>query len=366
MEKERKPIPCPECGEEKYFEGLCYWCKVRKKRESYQAMTASDIEKTVENIIEKIETIGKWEDVFDDFTGLLAYHDINTEKIADAAFQKKVFDPSSLYRNASAEIQNKLIELLLQNECKEASHILCCLAACGSDKVLQAFLSLEKNPKPWRKKLYVDPSVYAGYGGWSFDENGNKIELIYQDCYAIQKTDKPNDAVKVGTIRDDFCSFCGCKMIDILTIDGKHENLTFLGLNGKVRIPVCPSCATLCEKIIIRYTLDGDSTSEIIEPFGDENYMIEENFKEIASNKLSLIPVKQLIYYACSFEDTTTIGGHADWVQDWVYEDCPDCGKKMKLLSAVSWDNLIYSAEGTLYLEICTDCSVITAFHQQT
>lgn len=366
MEKERKPIPCPECDREKYFEGLCYYCKLRKKRESYQAMTVFDVEKTIENIIEKIETIDKWEEVYDDFTGLLAYHNINTEKIADAAFQKKIFYPSNIYRNASEYIQDKLIELLLHDECKEADKILCCLAACGSDKVLKTFISLEKNSKPWRKKLHVDPSIYAGYGGWSFDENGNRIEFIYQDCYVVEKSEKPNDAVKVGTIREDFCTVCGCKMIDILTIDGRNENLAFLGLNGKVRIPVCPSCATLCEKTIIHYTLDGDSKSETIEPFENENYVREEELNKLASNKLSLIPIKQPIYYACGFEDTTTIGGHADWVQDWQYETCPDCGKKMKLLSAVAWDNLIHSAEGTLYLEICTDCSVITALHQQT
>ena len=365
MTNERKPIPCPECDREKYFEGLCYWCKCRKERERYQAMTEVEIENTIDKIIKKIETIEKWEEVYKDFRGLLAYHDINTMKIANAAFQKNIFYPPTLYRNASEDVQDRLIEMLLKPNCKEANHILCCLAVCGSERVRKVFFELERNPLPWRKKLHVNPSVYAECGGWTFDENGNRTELIYQDCYPIQKNDPSDNAVKVGKIREDLCPTCGCKLVDILTVDGKDKRLSFLGIDGKINIPVCPNCAGMCEKTIVHYTMNGESTMKLIEPFSEENYVSEKDLKALTSNKLSLSTAKQPVYYSCGAEELCTIGGHAEWVQDWQYEICPDCGKKMKLLAALAWGALL-DGEGTLYVEICTNCCVVVTFHQQT
>jgi hypothetical protein len=38
----------------------------------------------------------------------------------------------------------------------------------------------------------------------------------------------------------------------------------------------------------------------------------------------------------------------------------------MRYFASVPWDALSDWAEGTLFLEICTDCRVVSAFHQQT
>ena len=40
--------------------------------------------------------------------------------------------------------------------------------------------------------------------------------------------------------------------------------------------------------------------------------------------------------------------------------------KKMKYLAQIHWDTIEECAEGTLYIEICPDCRMITMFHQQT
>ncbi len=364
--KQNNPIPCPECDRVKYFEGLCYACKNRRLREHYELLTNDQIAATIENIIAKIETIDKWEEVYKDFSGLLAYQDIDTTEIANAAFQKNIFYPPTLYRNASEEIQNKLIELILNPDCKDANHILSCLAVIGSDKVKEVFYDLEKSPLPWRKKLHVNPSFYAQLGGWTFDENGKRIELNYNQCYAIINEEREDKAVKIGEPLFENCSVCKCQTINILTIDGNDERLTFLGLNGKVKIPICPNCASMCEKTVIRYQVDGESTFEIIDPFETENYISDVDFKKLATNNLTLSKERKPVYFACGNDELSTIGGNPEWVQDWQYENCPDCQKKMKLLSAISWDQILESSEGTLYIEICTDCSIVVTFHQQT
>ena len=63
---------------------------------------------------------------------------------------------------------------------------------------------------------------------------------------------------------------------------------------------------------------------------------------------------------------SNTIGGFANWVQDWEYRECPECGRKMKYLAQIHWDTIEDCAEGTLFIEICPDCKIITMFHQQT
>ena len=38
----------------------------------------------------------------------------------------------------------------------------------------------------------------------------------------------------------------------------------------------------------------------------------------------------------------------------------------MKYLAQIHWDTIMDCAEGTLYVEICPECRIITMFHQQT
>ncbi len=363
---QKTPIPCPNCDREKYFEGLCYACNNRKTRAHYEQLTGEQIAAMTENIIAKIETIEAYGEVYKDFIGLLAYQDINTEKIADAAFQNSIFYPSTLYRNASEEVQDGLIARLLKPDCKEANHLLSCLAIVGSKKVEAAFYHLEHNPLPWRKKLYVNPSVYAEVGGWTFDERGNRMELDYPRCFALTAEEGESDAVKVAEPTGENCPVCNCQTVNMLTLNGNDPRLAFLQIPGTVKLPLCPNCASMCEKTIIRYGINGESTFEITDPFETENYISEADFEKMTANKLALSQVPKPLYFAGGNDDVSTIGGHPDWVQDAQYENCPDCQKKMKLLAAITWDQILEHSEGTLYLEICTDCSVALALHQQT
>lgn len=329
-------------------------------------MTVDEVEVMRRTIISDIETVGDWKEVYQNFSGLLAYQDVNTKEIAEAAFQNNIFYPPTLYRDASQEIESALIEQLLMPDCKNANDLLSCLAVSGGDKVREVFYKLEKDPLPWRKNLYAGPSIYAEQAGWALDENGDRIELNYRACYSIEADEGEDNAVKVGEVKADSCSICNCQIVNILTVDGTDERLSFLGLSGKIVIPVCPNCASMCEKTIIRYCVDGESTFEIVDPYTDENYLSEADVEKMINNKLTLSKTSKPTYFACGNDELSTIGGTPQWVQDWQYENCPDCQKKMKLLSALSWDQILGSAEGTLYLEICIDCAVVVAFHQQT
>ena len=45
---------------------------------------------------------------------------------------------------------------------------------------------------------------------------------------------------------------------------------------------------------------------------------------------------------------------------------CPDCGKPMKYLAQIQWDTVLDGTEGTLYIEVCPDCRIVSMEHQQT
>jgi hypothetical protein len=258
----------------------------------------------------------------------------------------------------------------MQPECPEANHILECLAIAGGDDVLAAFVKLEKKPQPWAKNLYVPPSVYAQAGGWTFGKDEKQIDLNYDKCYPVFPTSdglNKNEAVSVANSREDVCPHCETRLIDILTIDGKDERLSFLNLSGVIAVTICPLCASMCERTIVRYTPDGGSTMELVEPFVDDEKMPDSEYAAMTAKKFSLAQKPESLFFARGNDESiVTIGGFALWIQDSLYDSCPDCGKIMRYLASVPWQALSDYTEGILFLEICCGCQIISVFHQQT
>ena len=79
---------------------------------------------------------------------------------------------------------------------------------------------------------------------------------------------------------------------------------------------------------------------------------------------MAMTPVP--LFYGAACQDVNTIGGFANWVQDAEYTTCPHCGKPMKYLAQIQWDTVFDCAEGTLYVEFCPDCHIVSMQHQQT
>ena len=273
-------------------------------------------------------------------------------------------------RRAALEVRAKLIGMLMQPECHAANHILQCLALAGGGDVLAAFVELEKHPRAWAKKLNAPPSVYAHAGGWTFDKNGNLVVLNFGTCYPVfpvTETRKADPAVSVAQPREDICTGCGTRLMDVLRIDADDGRLSFLGTSGIITATVCPNCAPVCERTDVRYTLDGGATMEVVEPWPDQWKMPEGEYAAMTGKKYALAPNPEPVFYPRGLgESTVTIGGFADWIQGFQYKTCPDCRKTMHYLASVPWAALSDYSEGDLYLEICTDCRVISAFHQQT
>ena len=94
-------------------------------------------------------------------------------------------------------------------------------------------------------------------------------------------------------------------------------------------------------------------------------YVSPEEYKALTENPFVLgeAPVPCL---RCGLPGCEHGGCFANWVQDAEYTICPHCGKPMKYLAQIQWDTVFDCAEGTLYVEFCPDCHIVSMQHQQT
>ena len=365
---------CPGCGTPLGYDGLCWKCKCEQARKTALAWTTEQIAEKQKNLIQNIQRLADMEDPeLTDFWQLLGYRDAITPEIQRAALNAEVFDLSEIYYHAPADVRDGLIHALLSTkDSGEASNLMCCLAMQGDEQALETLLELEKHPRLWRKKLYVDPSIYAQCGGWTFDKKGRRTQLNFDACFSlVQGIHGEASPVRVGRTRDDTCPHCGGRMVDMLVLDGRDERLRFLGLDGILTATCCPSCVGFLKgPAFNRFSLDGGVEvfpSELFD--GAEKmdcYFSPEDYKSLTENPFMLGKAPVPLFYGAACEDVNTIGGFANWVQDWEYTTCPHCGKPMKYLAQIQWDTVMDGTEGTLYVEVCPDCQIVSMQHQQT
>ena len=222
------------------------------------------------------------------------------------------------------------------------------------------------------KSCYVDPSIYAECGGWTFDKEGRRRELVFDRCIPLVKgTPREDEPARLMRPREDFCPHCGCRMVDAVILDGRDERLRFLGVDGVITAACCPNCVGFEEGgAFTRFDLRGGGeplpNNLTLDDWG--NCLGDEGLAELVNNRLVLAERHVPPFYGAYYEGVSTIGGFANWIQDWQYLECPECGRPMKYAAQIEWDMLFdeYGGEGTLYLEICPDCHIAGLLHQQT
>ena len=365
---------CPGCGTHLGYDGLCWKCKCELERKTALAWTPEQISEKQRKLIQNIQRLAEMEEPeFTDFWQLLSYHNAIAPEIQRAALAAEVFWPCEIYYHAPADVRDGLIHALLSAEYSSAaSNLMSCLAMQGDDKAMETLLELERNPRPWRKGLYVDPSSYAQIGGWTFDKEGQRIQLNFDTCYPMVKgTTGEKSPVRIGRTREDICPHCGGRMVDMLVLDGRDERLRFLGLDGVLTATCCPSCVGFLKgPAFNHFTLDGGVEIFPSELFDGEEkmdcYVRPEEYKALTENPFVLGKSPVPLFYGCAREDVNTIGGFGNWVQDAEYTICPHCGKPMKYLAQIQWDTVMDGTEGTLYVEFCPDCQIVSMQHQQT
>ncbi len=361
--------PCEQYGREIGYKGVCYQCKIKNEQDKFLNLSDEQIEEKIKNIVQNIEQMQNYGEAYNEFWGLFTLRGISDERIARAALKAEIYHPHQLYYKAPSDVRDELLRLLDERpSC--ANDLLLALAMQGDEKTLQAFVEFEKYPKEWRKGLYVGPAIYAQSGGWTFDTSGERRSLVFEKCLILKECESgcENEPVKIAQRTGEKCEFCGCEMIDAISIKADEPSLEFLNLKRDMRMRCCPNCVAFstftCENFAggnVKTSFDRTQ----LEKIGVQNYINEDTMNEIVSHKFRLDRAPKPSFYPCFAESDISIGGHGDWVQDAEYCECPKCGKTMKLLAQIPW-SLIDGGEGILYVEICPECYVLSAFHQQT
>ena len=374
---------CIICNQKLSYEGLCWKCKAIKAREDGLNLTDKDIEERQSYLVEHVQELGEQkETAYNYFWECLAYHGVISEDLQRAAVEQGIYYPCEIYYHAPKEIRDILIERLLEAEdAWEASRLQTCLAMQGDERALEVFYELKKAPKEWRKELYVDPDVYAYAGGWSFDEAGKRLPINYSKCYSMEKKNTGDRSVMIGKTRKDKCPHCNTRLVDLLSIDGNDERLKFLGVDGRITAVCCVNCVLYAGLAAFsRFRPDGeaegvfpyDGAEEMIQWLKKQNCdwtsdVSETDLEELSENGLELSGEERPLFYGASDWDVVTLGGFANWINDCTITKCPDCGKPMRYLAQLPWETIMSNApEGTLYVEMCPDCKVISMHHQQT
>ncbi len=366
---------CKQCGRELIYkgtmkDGFCLSCYDEHLEKKCTSMSKEEVEEAIEQIADEIRILNELDEQEQLFKKLLRFRDINTSYLARIAFENKVFDPMELYKDCDDEIIDKMIEILKDDETEsfEASDILCCLSVRGGEKVFKAFVELEKNLPKWRKELYVDPSIYANMGGWTFDKDGNFIKTMFDKCYPLVKgtlEEKEASPVKIGLVTDEVCEHCGSPIVELLKIDARDPKLDFLETDGIITAKCCHLCMAFTDATFNRFTLDGNS--EIIKSKGsDFEFDAEQDIEDFGANTYVLADKPVALQYPNDWEGGCAIGGHGMWVNDCEIIDCPDCGKPMKYLAQIQWDQVLDNMEGFASIEVCSDCKIISIQHQQS
>lgn len=194
---------CPKCGENTiYFDGICHSCRQRQRREEILNLSADEVEAMILKIVDRIDEIEKWDEIYNDFWALFSLLGIHDPRIARAAAAAEIYCPPELYFGAPNDVRDALVRKLasLQDNAKNIlNDVLCALAWQGDEQTTQLFYELYQNPRPWRQKLYAGTEIYAQIGGWSFDQRGERKSLVFDKCLAAVR-------VKDGAKKNGGCA----------------------------------------------------------------------------------------------------------------------------------------------------------------
>jgi len=314
---------------------------------------------------------------------LICYRNQNIAGVLSALMERGIYYPSILYKDAPAEVRDRLLEQVEQDD-ENRNHILLILSWIGDSAVVGRFREWRAHPPQWTKRLYVAPEVYALEGGWELTPDGTRRDLIHHSNYAIALSDGPEPkrglAGVDGPLAASFlksgssvCPWCKGKLTALIDVDASHPSVAYLGLStDRLRIETCERCGcfgiiymeldSLGVPVWSRFNREPDYLP-VFDPEDSEPFAAAGNAGEPALSATPRSP-----FYAAEWgmsQQGSQIGGHPGWVQDAEYPQCPCCSKRMRFVGQVNWDDF-HMGEGVFYMFVCPEDRLTASVYQQS
>ncbi|MDP4182674.1 MAG: DUF1963 domain-containing protein [Bacillota bacterium] len=342
----------------------------RNVEEIYLPLTQQEIQLVKEHVSELIESdyIDEAEEVL---MALVCIVETDINECLTALINKEYYRCSTIFKNASAEVRDLLIERI-ETEDGERHNILCALSLIGDQTVFNLFNEWKNNPPEWINELYKPLDNYSLVAGWQLSEDGKNKNLFSYDCYPIKKenlTSKDPEPLLLLEKFEEKCNWCGTTMTTLFDFMLSDKIFDSFNIHGRrLRIVTCHICS--CYTTVYR-DIDFDGNSTLSEFNQKPSYLPEINPEEesiISKNSLKISRNKRSYFYGLNNRfigiSASQIGGLPRWEQEPEYPLCPKCNNTMMFLGQLQGSDIVEFGAGIYYAFICHECKISATSYQ--
>lgn len=143
------------------------------REQVYSSLSGEDAERMKVYALELL-IAGDEETSVDILLSLLCYNNVRLTDCIPELIGHELYYPGILYKDASAEVRDQLLEQVEQDS-ENRNHLLLALAWIGDGRIVQQFQQWRQHPPQWAKELFVSPDQYsleAGFGSLQKPECG--------------------------------------------------------------------------------------------------------------------------------------------------------------------------------------------------
>lgn len=306
---------------------------------------------------------------------LVCNRDDNISDALPELIEHGLFHNSILFKDASQDIQDQLLERVTWDE-DNRNHLLLVLGWVGNAVVTEQFRKWQMQPPKWSEQLYVSPETYVLDGGWELTHNGERRDLISHLCYAIRQSDQQNDDLhedhhaRFLKFSHSTCPWCKRKLTKLMDVATSHPALQYLDLQMRnLQVITCDLCGGF-STIYMELDNHGVPVWSRYNQEPDYHPDIEDvNSSTEAPPSLVLSYEPQSPYYAAVWTMSqldSQIGGHPSWIQDPEYPVCPCCERRMRYIGQIDYADFDEYAEGIFYMFICSKDRITATVYQQS
>ncbi len=339
------------------------------KEQIYSELSPEQLDEYSKYINELIKSGA--EDAEDLAGELAAFTNAELTEIQLSLIEKEEFYPDIIFRNATPEVREAIIQLLKSSDPSSLSlnSMLPALAWIGGKEIVQLFREWRENPPSWSSEFYIEPHNFSKSAGWVHTEESSR-KLFLEPCYGLKRTDTDSeDSITLFEDQPDDCPWCNQKLVTLMNLPLEKLNpITWeLGFK-KVEITTCQIC-TCYETVYCN--LNSEGSSEWSQHNQRPDYLPDDadDWERYPKTQMKLNPSPRLPYTASNWlvELTKTqIGGLPGWIQDEAFPCCPKCSETMVFIGQISNEDIEDYAEGIFYIFLCSNCKIGATNYQQT